>query len=126
VGVGGLSAEMMVSCCYTCRCVYLMSRLVQQRGKISVFGLTLDKALYIPWWRSGLCPHTYCTHPLQYKAIHDFLSVLPNLGKNRKSIIYTRCRSNLDLTTSGTFCSGGTKRHSSSPSRTLTQNLMAH
>jgi hypothetical protein len=92
-----------------------------QRGKISVLGLTLDKALYMPWCRSDLCPRTCCTHTLQYKTIHDFLSVLPNLGKNQKSIIYTRCRSNLVLTTSGSFCSGGTRRCSNAPSHTDTE-----
>lgn len=92
-----------------------------QRGKISVLGLTLDKAVYTlaeGWSVSAHILHT--SFPVQSHTW--FPECFPKPGeKNRKSIIYTHRRNNLVLTTSGTSCSGGTKRHINSLSHTDTE-----
>jgi len=51
-----------------------------QRGKISVLDLTLDMAVYTVVEEQSLSAHILHTSSPE-QAIHDFLSVLPNLGE---------------------------------------------
>ena len=86
-----------------------------QRGKISVLGLTLDKAVYtVVEGRSMSARILRTSSPVQSYTWYPECSLKPG-GKNWKSVIYAHRRSNLVLTTSGTSCSGSTKRHSNSP-----------
>jgi hypothetical protein len=89
-----------------------------QRGKISVLGLTLDtldKAVYTLVKSSFVTTNTaQILSSAQPSVISWVFS--QTWDENWKSIIYTHRRSNLILTTWGSSCSSGTKRHRNSPS----------
>ena len=88
---------------------------------MSVLGLTLDKAVYTLVEERSMSAHVpHTAFPVQSHPWFPECSPKP-WENTQKSIIYTHCRSNLFLTTSGTSCSGGTKSHSNSPSHTDTE-----